>query len=104
MGEPGPAFRRRSDVRFRVIAGEAVVLRQEEAEVLVLNEVGARILELADGSHSAKAIVDTLESEFEVERAELESDVETFLGDLVEADVLEPAGDASGEEPVEEEE
>ena len=86
-------FRRKSDVRFRVIAGEAVVLRQEDAEVLVLNEVGARILELTDGSRDLAAIVDELEREFEVERAELETDVEGFVRDLLRASVLEPAAD-----------
>ena len=34
-------LRRRPDVRFRVIDGEAVVVRQSAAEVLVLNEVVA---------------------------------------------------------------
>ena len=86
-------YRRRSDVRFRVIAGEAVVLRQEDAEVLVLNEVGARILELTDGSRSLAAIVNALEQEFEVGRTELETDVRGFVDDLLEAAVLEPAGE-----------
>lgn len=29
-----------SDVRFRILGGEAVVLRQDTAEMLVLNEFG----------------------------------------------------------------
>ena len=94
----GQIFKTRDDVRFRVIAGEAVVLRQEAAEVLVLNEVGARILELSDGSVSLGSIVEQLEEEFEVARQELESDVTTFVGDLVEAGVLVAADSGSEEE------
>ena len=82
-------LRRRGDVRYRLIDGEAVVLRQEAAETLVLNEVGARILDLLDGQTPVTAVVDRLEEEYEAERTELESDCLEFVDDLVHRGVLE---------------
>jgi hypothetical protein len=91
--DPGLLLRPRRDVRFRIIDREAVVLRQEAAETLVLNEVGARILSLLDGTTSAKALIDQLEREFEVERAVLEADCHEFLAELNERGVLEAAAE-----------
>ncbi len=73
---------RAGDVRFRAVGGETVVLRQNDALVLVLNEVGGRVLELADGRTESE-IVDELIDEFEVERAELEADVSAFVTELI---------------------
>jgi Coenzyme PQQ synthesis protein D (PqqD) len=82
-------LRRRGDVRYRVLDGEAVVLRQRAGEVLVLNEVAARLLDLADGATPLAAWVETLAAEYEVERAVLERDVLDFAGELADAEVLE---------------
>lgn len=82
-------LRLRSDVRYRMIEGEALVLRQEAAEVLGLNPVGSRVLELIDGQRSVSDLLRILEGEYEVERAELESDVLGFLGELLQDTALE---------------
>lgn len=84
-------LRLRSDVRFRVVDQEAVVVRQSAAEVLVLNEVGARILGLADGAAPVASWIDTLAGELDVDRATLERDVLEFAAELSEAGLLEPA-------------
>jgi hypothetical protein len=83
-------LRRRGDVRFRLLDGEAVVLRQRAGEVMVLNEVGARILELADGTTPVSGWVEALAAEYEVGRDELARDVLYFAGELTAAEVLEP--------------
>ena len=57
---PATVLQRRSDVRYRRIEGEAVVLRQAAAEVLVLNEVGAAVLDLADGERSVGDWIEAL--------------------------------------------
>jgi hypothetical protein len=85
-------FRLRSDVRYRIIDGEAVVVRQEEAEVIVLNSVGARVLELVRGGAPACRGFEALTKEYRVEPVELERDVLSFLGELVEAGVIEEIG------------
>ena len=87
-GEPR-RYRRLADVRFRVIDGEGVVVKQQSAELLVLNEVGARILELLDGERTTAEVLETLGEEFDAEAAELEGDLESFLRELSEAGVLE---------------
>ena len=82
-------FRRRSDVRYRRIEGEAVVLRQSAAEVLVLNEVGASVLDLADGERSVREWIEELSGEYETDAATLTRDVLAFAGELEEAGMLE---------------
>jgi hypothetical protein len=84
-------LKRCPDVRFRKVEDEAVVLRQNAAEVMVLNEVGARILDLADGVTPIEQWVDALFDEFEVDRATLEQDVLEFAVEMADAGVLEPA-------------
>lgn len=87
---PATVLRRRPDVRYRRIEGEAVVLRQSAAEVLVLNEVGASVLELADGSRSVGDWIDALGREYEGDPETLASDVLAFAAALAEAGLLEP--------------
>lgn len=81
-----------SDVRFRVVDQEAVVVRQRSSEVLVLSEVGARILSLADGVRPIDGWLDLLADEFEVDRETLERDVLRFVEELAEQGILEVAG------------
>jgi hypothetical protein len=87
----GSVLGRRADVRFRVIDAEGVVVRQSAGEVLVLNDLGTRILALADGVAPVARWIDTLLVEFEVERPALERDVLAFAAELVEQGLLEPA-------------
>ena len=82
-------LRPRADVRYRVIEGEAVVVRQDAAELVVLNETGARVLQLMDGVRSVAAIVDTMVEEFAAERPDIERDVMAFIGELTELGATE---------------
>lgn len=84
-------LRKRSDIRYRRIEGEAVVLRQSTAEVLVLNELAGDILDLVDGRRSVGAWVERLAGEYAVERPVLERDLVEFASELVEAGLLEAA-------------
>jgi hypothetical protein len=84
------------DVRFRVIDGEAVVLRQSAAEVLVMNEVAARMLELADGAAPVARWVDALLAEYETDRPTLERDVLELAATLVSEGILEPVAGEEG--------
>ena len=89
--EIGSVLGRRADVRFRVIDAEGVVVRQGAGEVLVLNDIGTRILALADGVTPVARWIDTLLGEFEVARPVLERDVLAFAAELVEQGLLEAA-------------
>lgn len=66
----------------RVIGGKAVVITIDENQVHVLNGVGTRVWELADG-RPLDAIVDAIVDEFEVERAQAMLDVCRFAERLV---------------------
>ena len=95
--EAGSVLRRRADVRYRVIDGEGVVVRQSAAEVLVVNDVAVRILGMADGTTAVSAWIDTLFDDYEVERPALERDVLAFAAELVEQGLLEPAAPPSSQ-------
>jgi coenzyme PQQ synthesis protein D (PqqD) len=89
-------LRRRSDVRYRRIEGEAVVLRQSAAEVLVLNEVGASVLDLADGRRPVGEWIDAIVRDYrddrghDVDRETVARDVLEFASEATEAGLLEP--------------
>ena len=82
-------LRRRSDVRYRHIEGEAVVVRQSSAEVLVLNEVGASVLDLADGERDVRGWIDALSEVYDTDPAVLARDVLAFAAEMEEAGLLE---------------
>ena len=89
-------LRRRADVRYRRIEGEAVVLRQSAAEVLVLNGVGASVLDLADGLSPVSEWIDTLALQFGADRETVARDVLEFAGEAAEAGLLETLPEQDG--------
>jgi hypothetical protein len=86
---PSSVYRHCGDVRYRVIDDEAVVIRQDAGEVLGLNDIGARVLELVDGKASVEVLLEKMAGEFEIDRGQLERDVFEFLQELTEAGVIE---------------
>lgn len=77
-----------SDVRYRVIGGEAVVVCQNSAEVLVLNALGSRILGLLEKGRVPDEIQTTLLEEYDVEESKLRDDLDRYLDELLEAGVI----------------
>ncbi len=72
----------------RVIDGEAVVILADSSEVNVLNPVGSRIFELADGSHSVEDVIEVIVAEYNISPEQAAADVNEFLKKLVEQSVL----------------
>ncbi|MBP7998315.1 MAG: PqqD family protein [Candidatus Promineifilaceae bacterium] len=72
----------------RVIDGEAVLILSEISEINVLNEVGSRIFELADGSRTLNEISQAISDEYEVSSQQAEQDVLEFVQKLVKQNVL----------------
>lgn len=66
----------------RVIDKEAVLILSESSEVNVLNTVGSRIFELADGTHTIAEIAETLCAEFDVSEDEAQEDTISFIKKL----------------------
>ena len=79
--------------RFRLFGEEAVIVVQGSAEVLGVNEVGARLLALLDGRRTLAAVLGALRAEFDVEPGRLQGDVLAFARELVAAGVLATNGD-----------
>ena len=69
-------------VRGRRLEHEAVVVLPDKGEVKVLNEIGAQIWALADGSRSVRDIVAALCSAYDVPPAVAEADTLAFLVEL----------------------
>lgn len=70
-------------VAARVYSGEAVILSPSENMVRMLNPVGSRIWELADGMHTVDDIATVLATEFDVEYPEARQSTEEFVSALV---------------------
>lgn len=75
---PAPALH----VQGRRIDNEAVVILPDKGEVKVLNEIGAQIWALADGSRSVREIVVAICAEYAVSRSEAEADTLAFFAEL----------------------
>ncbi len=88
-------LRRRDDVRYRIVGDEAVVIRQNAAEVLALNDVGARVLELIDGGTTMGGLVDAMFEEYDVAREDLARDVVGFVESIREAGIVEGVSNPS---------
>lgn len=73
----------------RVLEGEAVLVLPEKAQVKVLNEVGARIWALADGTHTVRDIAAAICAEYDVDPAQAEADVLDFVAQLAERGIVE---------------
>ncbi|HEX7154593.1 MAG TPA: PqqD family protein [Thermoanaerobaculia bacterium] len=76
-------------VRFRRFEDEGVVVNQKAAEALVLNEVGTRLVEVADGSRTLQQLADLLGDEFDADADTIARDVLRFAGELVDAGVAQ---------------
>lgn len=86
------APRRAAGASYEVVDGQAVIIDPEGRELVTLNGVGTMIWEHLDGRRGVSDLVDDLLPNFEgVSREEFERDVRSYLDELREAGILEPA-------------
>jgi hypothetical protein len=82
------------DIVAREIEGEIVIvplvsgIGDAADELYSLNETGQTIWQKLDGVRTLAAVVDALAGEFETPRAELETDVLGFAGEMVRRGIL----------------
>ena len=62
---------------------EAVLVLTDVGQVKVLNEVGARIWSLADGTRRVRDIAAAVSAEYQVSQEQAEQDTLEFIGELV---------------------
>ena len=75
-------------VRFRRFENEGILLDQKSGEALVISDVAARLIELADGQRTLSDSVEALTAEYDAERTAIESDVLRFAEELVGSELL----------------
>jgi hypothetical protein len=76
----------------RVVEDEAVLVLPERGEVKVLNEVGARIWELANGKRPVSEIAALICEQYEVDLEVAAADTLEFLADLESRGVITVSG------------
>ena len=79
---------RNKGVIWRDIAGEVVIVGEDDNTVRMLNKTASVIWSLADGSRHLQEIVDAICNKFEVPPQEAGADVEEFCSELVDAGLL----------------
>lgn len=72
----------------RILDEEAVLVLPVKGQVKVLNEVGARIWSLLDGSRSVGEIIEIICSEYAVAADQATEDVLSFVINLAERDIV----------------
>jgi hypothetical protein len=66
----------------RVFSGEAVIITPAENTVRMLNTVGSRVWELADGTRTVDEIAGVLAAEFDVDPAQAQDSTAGFVDEL----------------------
>ena len=76
------------NILFRIVDDEAIIVHIDSNEVLVLNEVGARVVEIMENPTSVVDLLAQLIEEFDVEMERLEADIFKHLEELLTENVL----------------
>lgn len=79
---PEERLRRQEGVLAQEAHGRTVLLRLEDGGYYALDDVGAMIWELCDGSRAVSEIVALLCEEFDAPETTVQEDVLEFIGDL----------------------
>lgn len=79
---------RRSDVLAQAAGDTVVLLTPDSGEYFTLNEVGARIWELADGSRSVAEIASALAEEYDAPLEDIRTDALEVLAELAEEQLI----------------
>lgn len=88
MGTSIDKPRRDPRVATRTFDGETVIIDPDQNLVCMLNEVGSRIFELADGTRTPQEIAQLLSEEFQVEQSQAWDSTLRFLNDLEKRRIL----------------
>ncbi len=82
--------KRSARVTYEIVDDQAILIDGEGRELITLNPVGTLVWVALDGTVTEQGLVEILASRFpEVERSRLAADIDTFLSELRELDLLE---------------
>ena len=77
-----------SDVLFRELDGEAVMLDLKSERYYGLDEVGTRIWQLVEEHGDVQAVIEQMLLEYEVEEDQLRADLKDLFASLMEAGLI----------------
>ena len=69
-------------MRHRAVGEDGVLVHLDSGRVIVVNEVGHYIVQMLEQPMSRKALVAALVNEFDVSAEQAETDIDTFLNEL----------------------
>jgi hypothetical protein len=81
-----------SSVRYRAVGEEGVLVHLENGRVIVVNPVGLHIVQLLGAPITRQALAVAIAAEFHVTADQAESDLQAFLAELDQEQVLERGG------------
>lgn len=87
-----------SDVLFRELEGEAVMLDLGSERYYGLDEVGARIWQLLEEHHDVETVISEMLAEYDVEEEQLRSDLSVLIENLADAGLVTIEGGEGSEE------
>ena len=87
VGEPVP--KRRSDLNYKTIDEETLILNREEGRLYQLNPTASFIWDCCDGNSNIADITDRLAGAYEVDSSTARNDVEEVLSNLRSSNLLE---------------
>lgn len=76
------------DVLFRELQGEAVILNLASSTYFGLDAVGTRIWQLCEAHGSLQTVLDAMQREFDAPDETLQSDLLTFVDELLSRGLL----------------
>jgi hypothetical protein len=80
-----------SQVRYRTVGDDGVLVHLENGRVIVVNEVGLFIVQQLNSPKTRQELAVAISHEFEVTENQAESDLEVYLAELDNEQVLEHA-------------
>ena len=84
-----------SRVRHRAVGEDGVLVHLDSGRVIVVNEVGHYIVQMLEQPISRKALVASLVAEFDVTAEQAEVDIDLFLDELGNEQLVEYSSQAA---------
>lgn len=79
-------------VPWRIIEGEAILVKVDSGEVIHLNEVAAEIWRIIDGKRKISEIIDHIQKDFDVDKEQAEKDTLEFIQSLSDINLVTEKG------------
>ena len=84
----GMKFLRRSELNWKLMGEEVVILDRHEGKVYRLNPCASRIWEMLDGERTLEEITDQITARYDASREKIRKDVSKFIKDFYRNDMI----------------